>query len=101
MTTNPTMQTLQYEATKKSIGVAYVLWFFFGGLGAYRFYLKKTGSAVTMLVITLVSALLTIVVIGIVGLIAMGIWVIVDAFLIPGWISTHNLKIVNALKSDI
>ncbi|MBL8930827.1 MAG: hypothetical protein JNL54_11940 [Kineosporiaceae bacterium] len=28
--------------------------------------------------------------IGFVGLFAVGIWVLVDAFLIPGWIRAHN-----------
>ena len=58
---------MRYDANKKSVGVAYVLWFFFGSLGAHRFYLKQTGTAVAMLIITLISIPLAFVVIGFAG----------------------------------
>lgn len=31
----------------KSVGVAYALWFFLGVLGAHKFYLGKTGIAIS------------------------------------------------------
>src|SRR5262245_27778983 len=46
---------MQYDAAKKSAGVAYVLWFFLGGIGAHRFYLEQTGTAVAQLIICIVS----------------------------------------------
>lgn len=66
----------------KSTGVAYLLWFFLGGFGAHRFYLGKTGSAVGLLVLTLLTSWWTF---GIPTF----IWVIVDAFLIPSIIREH------------
>src|SRR3546814_9787331 len=33
-----------YEAGRRSMGLAYLLWFFLGTFGAHRFYLKRTGS---------------------------------------------------------
>ena len=45
---------MQYEAQKKSAVIAYLLWFFAGPLGAHRFYLGKTGSAVMLLILTVV-----------------------------------------------
>ena len=69
---------------KKSTAVAYVLWFFLGGLGAHRFYLGRTGSAVGMLVLTIVGWLTIVLYIGIILLLAVVVWLIVDAFLIPG-----------------
>ena len=45
---------MQYDAQKKSAVIAYLLWFFAGPLGAHRFYLGKTGSAVMLLILTVV-----------------------------------------------
>ena len=33
----------------KSVGVAYVLWFFLGGLGIHKFYLGRTGWGIAYL----------------------------------------------------
>lgn len=88
---------MQYDAQKKSAGIAYLLWFFFCPLGAHRFYLGKTGSAVAMLVICLVSIPLLIFGVGLFGFIALGIWAVVDAFLIPGMVSEHNSALINRL----
>lgn len=41
------------------MSVAYILWFFLGGLGGHRFYLGKTGSAVGLLILTLITAVFT------------------------------------------
>jgi len=34
-------------APQKSVGMAYLLWFFLGVLGAHQFYLGRTGRAVS------------------------------------------------------
>ena len=78
-----------FEANKKSIAVAYLLWFFLGAAGGHRFYAGKTGSAIAQLLV-IFGLILTIVVVGAFLLIGLGIWVIVDAFLIPGWIRNQN-----------
>lgn len=39
----------------KSMAVAVLLWFFFGGFGAHRFYLGHTGSGTAMLLCLLFS----------------------------------------------
>ena len=69
-----------YEANKKTALVAYLLWFFLGLFGGHNFYLGRTGVAVTQLILSLVF----------VGLIITIFWVLVDAFLIPGWVSRQN-----------
>jgi|SRR6478672_561249 TM2 domain-containing membrane protein YozV len=69
-----------YEANKKTALVAYLLWFFLGLFGGHNFYLGRTGVAVTQLILSLIF----------VGLIITIFWVLVDAFLIPGWVRRQN-----------
>ena len=70
----------------KSIGAAYLLWLFFGGFGAHRFYLGRTGSGFAMLALTIVGAVTLLVGVGAILLLVVGTWALVDAFLIPGMI---------------
>lgn len=69
-----------YEANKKEALIAYLLWFFLGMFGGHNFYLKRTGVAVAQLILT----------ITIVGMLITIFWVLVDAFLIPGWVRDQN-----------
>ena len=69
-----------FEANRKNALIAYLLWFFVGLLGGHNFYLQRTGVAVTQLILT----------ITVVGLLISIIWVLIDAFLIPGWVRTQN-----------
>lgn len=77
---NDTRVLMLYEANKKTAVVAYLLWFFLGWFGAHNFYLGRTGVAVTQLILT----------ITIIGILITFFWVIVDAFLIPGWVRNQN-----------
>ena len=77
---NDTRALMLFEANKKTALVAYLLWFFVGIFGGHNFYLKRTGVAVAQLILS----------ITIVGLVITGVWVLVDAFLIPGWIRNQN-----------
>jgi len=81
---------MQYDANKKSVGIAYLLWFFLGGVGVHRFYLGETGSGAAMAIITIVSVILTVVAVGLIGLVVIAIWVFLDAFLIPGIVQRKN-----------
>ena len=76
----------QVTNRSKQMSVAYILWFFLGGLGGHRFYLGKTGSAVGLLILTLVTAWFTF---GIPTI----IWLIIDACLIPGMIEENKEKV--------
>lgn len=84
---------LSQQKNSKDIRVAYLLWFFLGYFGGHRFYLGKTRSAIIMLICSILSWLLFIL---IVPLLAMFIWWVVDAFLIPNMIKdldNSDLKI--------
>lgn len=80
---------------EKSMGVAYLLWFFFCQLGVHRFYVGATSSAVIqaslfvvgwMMVLSGISAAFLAVVVG-------AIWALADAFMIPGLIREANRKV--------
>lgn len=99
-TNNGAAQAMLYDANKKSVGVTYLLWFFLGGLGGHRFYVGKTGSAIAILAMTIIGALLVMVGVGLILLAIVGIWVLVDAFLIPGWIRNKNTLLATTLSNN-
>lgn len=108
----------------KNMWAAYALWYFFGGFGAHRFYLGRKGSAIGQLIVGLIAffALITFyvmllqdalaykeeyststlvpVIIAIIFGIALGIWVIVDAFLVHLWVRKHNAKVEEDLLNE-
>ncbi|MDE2515646.1 MAG: TM2 domain-containing protein [Rhodospirillales bacterium] len=90
---------MRYDANKRSTLIAYLLWFFVGIFGVHRFYLKRTGSAIAQLVITLISIPLAFIGIGVFGYLIVGIWVLVDAFLIPGMVRGYNNALISRLEA--
>ena len=84
---------------EKNIVIAYVLWFFLGVFGIHRFYANKIGSGVVMLSLTLLAAVLAVTVVGLILAIpmwiALGLWWIIDAFLILRW----NLNLVSNITT--
>jgi hypothetical protein len=94
---------LQYEAAKKSAGVAFFLWFVTGCLGGHRYYLGRLGSGIAMTVSTLLFSIMSgmggaesraPMLIGLVGFGAVCLWCIADAFRLPGWIRESNSALV-------
>lgn len=94
---NDAAALMQYDANKRSALVAYLLWFFLGSFGAHRFYAGRIASGVVQLIVTLLSMLLTFVLIGYAGLFVIGLWVLLDALLIPGMIRDYNNRLIASL----
>ncbi len=92
------MMMMEYDANKKSAGIAYLLWFFVGMLGAHRFYLAAPGTGAAILILTLVATFLSFVLVGFVLLLIPSIWVLVDAFLIPGMVRNYNNELITQLR---
>ena len=81
----------------RSLAVAYLLWFFLGGLGAHRFYLGAYITGAVQLVFLLAGVGLMLMgegsagwFIGTVPLTLLGLWWLVDAFLTNDMIKIRN-----------
>lgn len=87
----------QYDIEKKSLLVAYLLWFFLGYVGAHRFYLGRPLSGFVMLALSGVILLLTLVSFGVLGFLwaIVGLWWLIDALLIPGIAAGRNSQIAD------
>ncbi|WP_195576217.1 TM2 domain-containing protein [Paenibacillus sp. 1001270B_150601_E10] len=107
----------ELRSHEKSAGVAYLL-LIGGHLGAHRFYLKRTGTAIVQLILFLIAvvmyAALVIFVetdldvltgLSVIGLIlsslALTIWIIVDLFLISKMVREYNAKVEQDLLMQI
>ncbi|MGB3796566.1 MAG: TM2 domain-containing protein [Alteraurantiacibacter sp.] len=85
-----TQEHLIFEAHRKSTGASFLLWFFLGFLGAHRFYLGHTRSAIVQLLMCL----------SVVGIIPLAFWWLIDAFLIPDMVREENLETIRKLGAE-
>ncbi|MFC7736149.1 TM2 domain-containing protein [Roseomonas sp. GCM10028921] len=92
-----TAAMMHFDANKRSVLVAYILWFFLGWFAVHRFYAGRPVSGLVMLAVSLVSWALTAVAIGYLGLGLIGLWLLLDLFLIPGMIRSYNREIIASL----
>jgi TM2 domain-containing membrane protein YozV len=76
-----------YDANKKNVLVAYVLWFLLGLFGVHNFYLKRINVGLIQLILTITVVAMPISL----------IWVIIDAFFIPAWVRNHNVALATQL----
>jgi|GEM_PF-273392 len=91
---------MAFESGKKSTGVAYLLWFFTGGFGGHRFYMGLAGSAVFQLILTILGwSLLAAGGFGLVFLIPLGFWLLIDAATLGGKVSRHNQALMARLNT--
>lgn len=86
----------------KSTGLAYVLWFFLGGLGMHRFYLGRpfTGLILLLLVPAGIVMMLSKNHYGAFLVIIGAAWLILDAFLIPGMVNRSRAKVRRNLTNQ-
>lgn len=77
--------TIEYEKQKKSKLITWLLWLLFGGIGGHRYYLGHIGKGVAM---TLTLG-------------GLGIWALINAFFINGWVDKHNEAVEKLLIEKI
>lgn len=94
-----TQALMAFESNKKSAGVAYLLWFFTGGIGGHRFYAGRTGSAVGQLILAILGWTTILLGIGFFFLGALGLWLLIDVFLLGGIISAYNADLMLRLNA--
>lgn len=73
--------------TPKSVGVAYLLWFFLGFLGIHQFYLGRNGMGLAYLLLTVLLGWVGL------GLVIVGVALLVDLFLIPTYTRDANHRL--------
>jgi TM2 domain-containing membrane protein YozV len=96
---------MMFQANQKSLLVSYLFWFFLGGLSVHRFYNGRIGSGVVQILMLIFGFVLITaggfmlavahggwiaMPIGALMLVFVGLWWLVDAFLIPGWVREQN-----------
>ena len=88
---------------EKSTGVAYLLWFFVGGLSVHRFYLGfSTSGAIQASLLPIGYAMMIAgTLAGALPLLASALWVLADAFMIPGLAREANDRIRRNATSGV
>lgn len=81
---------MAYDARKKSLLIAYLLWFFLPMLGVHRMYAGKWVSGILMLTLTAVGGALTWILVGFLPLALSAIWWGVDAILTYVMVEKYN-----------
>jgi TM2 domain-containing membrane protein YozV len=89
---------MRYDAERKSLPVAYLLWFFLGYGGVHRMYLGRWVTGLLMLFIFAVSSLLSVIYIGFIGLGLIFLWWLLDALLTAAMVRGHNARLAAALS---
>ncbi|MCL6626914.1 TM2 domain-containing protein [Alicyclobacillus shizuokensis] len=69
---------------RRSVALAYVLWFFLGYLGIHRMYCGRVVSGVAMLTLTILGGVTFPILIGHLLMFIVGVWWLVDLFLTAG-----------------
>lgn len=92
---------MRFEAAKKSVLVAYLLWFFLGVFGLHRIYLGHVVSGLLMLALWGVGTLLSVILIGYVILVVPFLWWLLDAVLIPGLARDANNRIILEIERGL
>ena len=87
---------MMYDANRKSTGVAYLLCIFLGGLGIHRFYLGRSGSGAVQLILWFLGWVTLFM-----AWVPLGIWVLIDLFLIPSIAREENMRLADKFSGSV
>lgn len=87
-------QMLAFNQMRKSGGIAYLLFFFLGGLGVHRFYLRQMWMGIAWLVMTIST-------LAIPGLfILFGFAALIELCVLHASVSAYNDKVLKDLEES-
>lgn len=87
----PSQQTNIIVVNNKSTALAYILWFFFGGIGGHRFYLSSPIMGIAQMSLFLVGSVTSFIGIGFFFLVPLWLWLLFDLL----WIAARMGHIRN------
>lgn len=85
MTSGLTTRTADLSGSGKNILVAYLLWWFLGGLGVHRFYLDRPKSGLAQIFLLALGWLPLFM-----GWVALVIWWLFDAYFVYKYVNEYN-----------
>ncbi len=85
------------EPAPKTLGAAVANLLFLGWMGGHRFYLDRKYGEVLFL-LSIVGVVTSVFGIGLLVLLFVAVWVIVDAFSLPRWVREHNAGMVEPIR---
>ena len=71
--------------TGKNMLVAYLFWWFLGSVGAHRFYLNRSGSAIVMIILACLGF-----VTFFIAWIPLGLWWLIDGYFVYKYVTEAN-----------
>ena len=88
----------RYDRLSKSAAKAYIYWALLGFAGAHRYYLGYVVSGIFQLLLTGFGVVLTLVTpVGYFVLVAPGLWLAVDAAIIPAIVRHQNAELIEQI----
>lgn len=81
----------------KSTALAYVLWFFLGGLGIHKFYVGKNVMGIVYLLCSMIGWLTVKLLIGFIPLGLVGMLWFIDLFTLPSQVRRANREAAKAI----
>ncbi len=82
--------SISFGGQGKNMVVAYLLWFLMGTFGIHRFYLGKIGSGIFQLVLLAVGWITLPILFGVIPLLALGFWWLLDAYFVYKYVTEAN-----------
>lgn len=90
--------------SRKSVLVAYLFWLVLAPFGGHNFYLGRRGAAFVQLFLLISGMATAILLAGLLLLLMLAVWLVVDLFLIPGnvreWSESKRLALVLAMRGQ-